>query len=175
MDDYRFDFLNENYLEDIMNLQDICIANSDLIFASNEETYKLSFRDKNFCTGVFIEDKLIAFCNCTHPAPDNKRNLGIGVIEDNNLDKVGHINTILIHPNYRQKGLGKQIINFCVNAFSEKSLIVNYVMTTVDAANEPSLSMFLKINFTVVNEKKYHAHEGDLGRFVLLRTKDEDE
>lgn len=84
-------------INDILDLQDKSYKSGDKFIPSSREVYERAFRFQNFVFGKYSEtNELISFCNCSIPTCKAQRNLGRGIINNNELDFVGHINTIIV-------------------------------------------------------------------------------
>lgn len=138
--------LTSDYIEDILRLQTIAINNGDPFTPSSREMYQRAFMYQNFVHGVFEDNELIGYCNCSIPTKNSSMNLGRNVLHDDELDSVGHVNTILVDVPYRRKGYGGRLLESVINHFLVVPQI-RYVFTTIQTINEPSYKLFLKHQF----------------------------
>ncbi len=142
--------LKKDSIEDILKLQGQAIENGVDIIPSSKEMYKQAFMYDNFVYGLIqrYTGKLLGFCNCSIPTRRSTRNLGIGRVDNNELDNVGHINTIIIDVGHRGKGYGKQIIQKALDEF--KSREIKYIFASVSPNNEASMKLFTHFQFSVI-------------------------
>lgn len=138
--------LTSDYLEEMIHLQTIAIANGDPFTPSSKDFYLRAFMFQNFVYGVIENNELIGYCNCSIPTNRAATNLGRGIVSADELDSVGHVNTILIDSKYRRMGYGGRLLLRVIEHFEIHSH-VKYVFTTIQTVNVPSYNLFLKNNF----------------------------
>lgn len=139
-------YLTQDFVEDIIHLQTLAIANKDPFTPSSRELYLRAFQFQNFIQGVFEDNHLIGYCNCSIPTSKSIMNLGRDIVANAELDNVGHVNTILISPQYRRRGFGNLLLNSSIECFS-KNPQIKYVFTTIQTNNIASYELFLKNDF----------------------------
>lgn len=158
--------LSNTFIDDMLDLQDLAIANGDPFTPSSRELYKRAFLFQNFVFGVFENDKLIGYCNCSIPTHKAGMNLGRGIVLADDLDAVGHINTILIDAQFRRNGYGGLLLSSVLDQFKAKSHI-KYVFTTIQTINIPSYNLFLKYGFNPIGTINNKGKEKFLLQFVV--------
>ena len=149
MKNHVIQLLDSTFVDSIIALQDLCWHCDNKIFTkSRRETYLLSFQADNFALGITNEQGLIGFVTCTvqdDMSPKNLgRELGFGIEK---LNMVSHVNTILIHPAHRRKGLGNLLLQSALKRFVQPT---KYILTTITPSNVPSRKLFEKNNFKLI-------------------------
>ena len=159
--------LSKSSLNDILRLQSLAIANNNPFTPSSRELYERAFRFRNFVYGIYDNqiEKLIGYCNCSIPTSKAKKNLGINLILTNELDYVGHINTILVAPQYRRHGYGELLLKQVITEFRLQEDI-KYIFTTLYTINTPSLNLFRKHEFEIIKT----IHNNDIEKYILKLT-----
>lgn len=158
--------LSNTFIDDMLDLQDLAIANGDPFTPSSRELYKRAFLFQNFVFGVFEDNKLIGYCNCSIPTHKASMNLGRGIVSVDELDAVGHINTILIDAQFRRNGYGGLLLSSVLDKFKSKNNI-KYVFTTIQTINTPSYNLFLKYGFASIRTINNKGKEKYLLQFVV--------
>ena len=159
--------LSSTHIDDILTLQEKAIANGDPFTPSSRELYERAFLFQNFVFGVFENNKLIGYCNCSIPTHKASMNLGKGIIPVSDLDTVGHINTILIDAQFRRNSYGGLLLSAVLNHFKKKNLI-KYVFTTIQTINLPSYRLFLKYGFKTIRSINNKGKEKYLLQFAII-------
>ena len=157
--------LEQKTIKDILKLQEQAIENGNDIMPSSEEFYQRAFQYKNFVYGLQTCDtnELLGFCNCSIPTKLSAKNMGKGRVPDNELDFVGHINTIILKEDYIGQGYGKQIIQKVLDELKLHNII--HIFTTVSPNNTRSMKLFTHFNFSVIENTIYNNRE----RNVLIK------
>lgn len=158
--------LSNTHIDDMLALQGMAIANGDPFTPSSRSLYERAFMFQNFVFGVFENDKLIGYCNCSIPTHKASMNLGRGIVPIEELDAVGHINTILIDAQFRRNGYGGLLLSSVLDQFKAKSHI-KYVFTTIQIINTPSYKLFLKYGFNPIRTINNKGIEKYLLQFVV--------
>lgn len=158
--------LSNTHIDDMLALQDMAIANGDPFTPSSRNLYERAFLFQNFVFGVFENDNLIGYCNCSIPTHKASMNLGRGIVSVDELDAVGHINTILIDAQFRRNGYGGLLLSSALDQFKAKSHI-KYVFTTIQTINIPSYNLFLKYGFNPIGTINNKGKEKFLLQFVV--------
>jgi len=154
--------LEQSTIKDILKLQKQAIDNGNDILPSSEAFYQRAFQYENFVYGLLKCDtnELLGFCNCSIPTRLSAKNLGKGRVPDNELDFVGHINTVILEENYIGQGYGKQIIQKVLDEF--KLHKIKYIYTTVSPNNTRSMRLFTHFNFSVIENITYSGRESNI-------------
>ncbi len=69
----------------------------------------------------------------------------------------GHITNIAVHPDYRRRGLGKQLISEFIRFAGERNL--SLLTLEVRESNAPAISLYESLGFSLVGKRK-HYYEG---------------
>ena len=159
-------FLSSTQIDDMIALQEKAITNGDPFTPSSRTLYERAFLFQNFVFGVFEDNKLIGYCNCSIPTHKASMNLGRGIVPVEVLDAVGHINTILIDAQFRRNGYGGLLLSSVLDQFKTKNHI-KYVFTTIQTINTPSYNLFLKYGFNPIKTINNKGKEKYLLQFVV--------
>lgn len=145
---FKIHRLTSNYIDEMLSLQDVAHNNGDPFTPSSRALYERAFMFQNFVYGVIDinTNKLIGYCNCSIPTDKSKKNLGIGILPENQLNAVGHVNTILIDALYRRNGYGAELLKHVISNF-EMIPTIQYIFTTLYISNTPSYNLFVKCGF----------------------------
>jgi len=154
--------LEENSIDDMLNLQEQAIQNGNNIMRSSKELYERAFKFQNFVYGLrkYDNNQLLGFCNCSIPTQRASINLGKNRVPYDELDFVGHVNTIIVDTSYRQKGFGKQIIQKVLDNF--RSQKIKYIFTVVSPNNTASMKLFTHFQFSVIEKITYNGQERNI-------------
>ncbi len=146
--------LAAGHVPGMLELQTHCLKRGDLFTPTSEEGYLLSFRFRNFALGIWGEDRctLTAFLCCTIPSERASRNLGRGLLPDEMLDEVGHMNTLLIRAEHRGRGLGKALVKSGIGRLREGG--AHYIFAVVSPGNAISRHMLSSLGFEEVRPIK---------------------
>lgn len=129
--------LNKIHLKDMVFLDSICF--------SKEDAYSLEVMDyyfsspSSFSIGYFFKEKLIGFILC-------QRN---------------HIITIDVHPDFRKKGLGKNLIEYAISRIKKKGY--KKIFLEVDKDNHCAINLYKKLKFKIFKE----FYENDKSRYSM--------
>jgi len=129
MDDMRFERLDESYLNEMLEIQNACWEKEPGIFVtSSPEAYLRSFQFDNFVVGALDGARLAGFLNCAAHNRLSGMNLGRHLdYTPGMLDRVGHLNTVLMRPEYRGRGLSLKLVDMAITEFPPR---VRYLMAT---------------------------------------------
>ena len=154
--------IDQMFIDDMLKLQKQAIENGNDIMPSSKEVYLRAFQFQNFVYGLKKCDtnELLGFCNCSVPTRNAKINLGRNRVPDNELDFVGHINTIIIDKNFTGHGYGKQIIQKVLDEF--KSQNITHIFTIVSPQNMRSEKLFSHFGFSVIETIAYDGNDRNI-------------
>ena len=158
--------LSNTQIDDMLALQEKAITTGDPFTPSSRTLYERAFLFQNFVFGVFEDNKLIGYCNCSIPTHKASMNLGRGIVPVEELDAVGHINTILIDAQFRRNGYGGLLLSSVLDQFKAKNHI-KYVFTTIQTINTPSYNLFLKYGFNPIKTINNKGKEKYLLQFIV--------
>ncbi|GAB6168793.1 hypothetical protein JCM1393_12530 [Clostridium carnis] len=161
--------IKEEHLNDVIILQEEVIntlENRSFFFKTENSEFKDIITNKeNICLGCFNErNELIAYGIFIKPTL--LKNYGLDINLDRELlPLVGHIDSTIVHPNYRGNSLQKHLINAIEEAIDKDKFSI--LCCTVDPENKASLNTFLKLGYEVKIEKEKY---GGLRRYVLMKS-----
>lgn len=149
---YEMRFLNSSHLKEMLALQDF-IKNelSDKrVFVPDDKDFLLKqvlMPNRGRAIGVFVNHSLIAFRTITFPGK-NHHNLGRDLkLTPQNLMKVAHLESTVVHPFFRGNGLQAKMLMPTLDII--KASGYSYVLVTISPFNYPSLSTIIKANFLI--------------------------
>lgn len=159
------------YLEDlnkVMKLQDDIhdgIENKEIFAKTEEDEFVDMINNCGEIIGVITEnDELIAFGAMVIPGLE-EFNLGYDLnFEEEKLMNIAHIESTVVHPNYRGNKFQKIL---CEN-LEEVAREQNYSIfcATVSPNNEFSLNTLLSLNYKIAIEKEKY---GGLKRYIVIK------
>jgi len=99
-----------------------------------------------------MEDRINKFPEGQLIIEDNNKPIGqVGFdIQEYNGEKIGYVNLFYLIPEYRGRGIGKELIRY-VEEFFIKSNISEYHLR-VSSRNERAISLYTKMGMTEINE-----------------------
>lgn len=141
--------LNENHIDAMLHLQRMCLDNADIFLPTSREGYLRAFQYNNFCYGCMEGDTLLAFLNCSIPTARSEKNLGHGRLPEHELDRVGHMNTLLVRKGCRHHGIGRELVCASLEEFIKRSC--HHIFVTASAQNAASLKLLDGLMFRPVD------------------------
>ena len=167
-EEVKFKTLGLEYLDKIMELQEIIInalPDKQLYASSGVEEFKNYIEGKGEIIGcVTKDDKLIAMGVYAKLGLE-KSNYGYDIgLKDDELLKVGQIESTIVLPEYRGNKLQKKICEILEEIGKNNGTPI--MMATASPYNQFSLKTFLDLGYEIVKEKlKY----GGLKRCILKK------
>lgn len=160
--------LKEEHLDQIISLQEEVvktIENKDFYFKTEDSEFKeIITNEENICLGYFNErNELIAYGIFVKPSPLKNYALDIN-LEEELLPLVGHIDSTIVHPNYRGNALQKYLIEAIEEKIDRSKFSV--LCSTVHPENKASLKTSLKLGYKIKGEKEKY---GGLRRYILMK------
>ena len=147
---YVMSFIDESYLMDIVELQEIIIHSlrDKEIFRTHPPDYFLDhFQMENSTIGTFTSDGLIAYSILYFPG-DKEDSFGIDIrLARDELDKVVHLATVAVHPAYRGNSLQKLMQS--IHLKMAKQLGYEHACCMVSPKNRPSLQNIFSHGLTI--------------------------
>lgn len=130
MEDQTFQLkpLQKVHLKEMVSLDSICFSKEDA-YPFELMDYFFS-RPKSFAIGYFFGNKLIAFILCIK----------------------NEIVTIDVHPEFQNKGLGKNLLKYAIFKIKKKGY--KNVTLQVDENNAKALKLYEKFGFEIVEKYK---------------------
>lgn len=167
---YKMIFLDETYLEEILDLQEKVFKTLDNLETFVPDTKEFMEKsifppDQGRVIGVFTNEGLIAYRTINFPGKDEK-NLGREInLIGNDLDKVAHLESTVVHPLYRGNRLQAKMLPHSIKLIRE--LGYEFVLTTISPYNYPSLKNVMDQGLTIKNLKiRNNEYKGKL-RYLL--------
>lgn len=160
--------LSLEYLDKIMELQDYIInkIENKKIFAKTEryEFENIINKDGEVIGVTTGKDQLIAFGAMVIPGR-SEFNLGYDLnFNDDNLLKVAHIESTVVHPQYRGNGIQKMLCSYLENNGIKKGATI--FCATVSPENQFSLRSILSLDYKIALEKEKY---GGLKRYIVTK------
>ncbi|MFW5794358.1 MAG: GNAT family N-acetyltransferase [Bacillota bacterium] len=155
-----------NKIHELMTFINDLIKDESIFDLDDIAFVKRHIKETGFTIGVFNKEELIAFLIVRIPNKETD-NLGYD-LEIKELDKIVHMESLGVHPDYRGKGLQKKMIEF-----AEKELLkmkkYKYLTCTVSPKNTHSLTNFQSMGYEVeYKTKKYDGYQ----RYILKKILD---
>lgn len=172
---YVMRLINERELDEVVALQNhvySLLPNKQVLYVDSYEDMLTDMRLGAKILGVFNEkDELVAYRYVGFPGHDEK-NLGYDIkLNENELDKVVHLETTVVHPDYRGNGLQSSTLEQMIPLVKE--LGYKHLLCTVSPQNFYSLFNIMKNGLKIKALKKKYgdASTGKEGlwRFILHR------
>ncbi|MFO7970090.1 MAG: GNAT family N-acetyltransferase [Bacillota bacterium] len=149
-------------IHDLMTYIDDIIRDDSIFDLDDIEFVKRHIKATGFTVGVFDNERLIAFLIVRIPNKE-KDNLGYN-LEIKELDKVIHMESLGVHPDYRGKGLQKKMIRYAEKLLEEGKY--KYLTCTVSPKNTHSLKNFQALGYEIeLKAKKYDGYQ----RYILKK------
>jgi len=153
------------HLDAMMALQEkVCAAleNKELYVSSDRERngYLL---EKQGVIGAFCGEQLVGYCSFVYPGAgedDYGRHLGWG---EEILPRCGAVDSAVVDPAFRGRGLQKQMARLAVATVKEK-YPDGILLTTISPHNPASLRSMQAVGFAILHQKKMY---GDKDRCIL--------
>jgi len=169
--EYKMMFLNEIHLDDILALQDEvfkALEDPDTFVPDTKEFIEKSILPpkQGRIIGIFTYDGLIAYRTINFPGEDEK-NLGRDIdLSKEDLDKVAHLESTVVHPNYRGNKLQSKMLPHTIKII--KDLGYNFILTTISPYNYPSLKNVMDHKLTIIDLKFRDGEYGGKLRYLLF-------
>jgi ribosomal protein S18 acetylase RimI-like enzyme len=172
---YEMRLITERELEEVVALQGFVyskLPNKQVLYLDSYDEMMTDMRLGAKIIGVFNQDQdLIAYRYVGFPGYDNK-NLGYDIkLPEKELSKVVHLETTVVHPDYRGNGLQSATLQEMIPVIKEMGY--KHMLCTVSPQNYFSLFNIMKNGLKIkALKKKYedvnNGKEG-LWRFILHR------
>jgi GNAT superfamily N-acetyltransferase len=172
---YEMKTINEKELKEVVALQGLVyskLPNKQVLYIDSYDEMMMDMRLGAKILGVFNQSQeLIAYRYVGFPGYDNK-NLGYDVkLPKKELDKVVHLETTVVHPDYRGNGLQSLTLQEIIPVVKEMGY--KHLLCTVSPQNYFSLFNIMKSGLKIkALKKKYGTDESGkdgLWRFILHR------
>ncbi len=163
----KISLLNEENIKEILWLHSILretLTNDDLFYFDDYDFYKHQLERDGQILGCYIDNRLIAYAVMTFPGYDDD-NLGYDLnISLAEIPYVAHLDSFVVHPNYRGNRLQYRFSELLEKIALEKGY--RYLCSTAAPSNINSLNNLLAIGLEIKLEKlKY----GGKTRYILQK------
>lgn len=173
-EDYYMKLLSLDEIELVMKLQEHVyrnLPNKNVLFCDEYDDIYSDLKGDSRILGVFNSvEKLIAYRYISIPGITEK-NLGLDLgLSDKELKHVAHLETTVVHPEYRGNNLQSLTLNVLIEEILE--LGYNHLICTISPQNPYSLYNIMKNGLSVrALKRKYMTKENESGlwRFILHR------
>ena len=167
-EEVQYKRLSVDYLDKIMELQGIImnvLPDKQLYATSTKEEFKEYLEGKGEIIGCVTNDNRLIAMGVYAKLGFEKSNYGYDInLGENDLLKVGQIESTVVLPDYRGNKLQMKICTILEEIGRDKETPI--MMATASPYNEFSLNTFLDLGYEVVKEKlKY----GGLKRCILKK------
>ncbi len=168
--EYSMTFLDESYMPQIMDLQEIIVQNlsrRDMLQAFSYDFMKEHIGLKGFVIGVFIGKRLVAFRNVYYPdSQDAEWNLGIDIgLPDMELSRVANLQMVCVHPTFRGNALASKMNRHALHLLKEQSTHY-HICATVSPYNYWNVEILLNSGFVI---RKLKDKYGGKLRYVVYQ------
>ena len=145
------------YLDAMMVLQDaVCAAleNKELYVSSDRERNRYLLEEQGVI-GAFGGEQLVGYCSFVYPgAGEDDYGRHLGWAEDI-LPRCGAVDSAVVHPDFRGRGLQKEMARLAVAMVKEK-YPQGILLTTISPRNPASLRSMQAVGFSVLHQKKMY-------------------
>ncbi len=90
-----------------------------------------------------------------------------GYIGSQSVEGEADMMNVAVSPNYRRRGIARQLIEALVYALSEKG--VHSLTLEVRASNAPAIALYEKLNFLAVGRRKNYYHHPKEDALILRK------
>ncbi len=137
---YEMRFIDESYLKDILDLQETIVrklTDKEIFRARSPDQLSHLFQKECSFIGIFTDEGLIAYNGIDFPV-FGEDNFGSDVsLPEEELDKVAHLATVAVHPDYRGNSLQKRMQSIHLRAIQDMGF--EHVCCMVSPKNRASL------------------------------------
>ena len=166
MEDFRVRKAHYNDVPEIMNIIDVTVENlskKNMFYADTKDFIEEHIEEKGFSLVAMSEEKIAGYIVVRFPKQDDD-NLGKHVKENIDLNKVVHMESTAVLPEFRNNGIQKLLLEEAEKKLAETEYC--YYMGTVDPDNEFSLRTLTGRNYNVIDTvEKY----GGLKRNIMYK------
>lgn len=145
MNTYSFQFLKEDKIAEIIPF--LQLLDDSIAVPVLESRLREMFSNRFNCLGVFHEDKLIGIC-------------GVWVLYKYYIGKHLELDDVIISADYRNKGVGKQMMQFIEN-YAKENDCMGYELNCY-AHNAPGVKFWANQNMIIKGyhfQKKFQTNE----------------
>jgi ribosomal protein S18 acetylase RimI-like enzyme len=154
-------FLDDSHCQKVAELQDTIVRglpDQEIFRARPIEDFGYLFDSARSAIGVMTEDGLAAYSLIYTPEKNRSRdgcweNLGRDIdLPEKELESVGHLQAIAVHPAYRGNALQRRMVGHHLNVLREMG--VCHALCTVSLKNPVSLGNFLSCGLVIKGLKR---------------------
>jgi RimJ/RimL family protein N-acetyltransferase len=155
---YTMRYLDENYLEQVLDLQAMIVQNlpsPDLLQPFPPDFMRQHVRNKGRIIGVLADNELIAFRALYFPdMDDHEWNLGFDIgLQESDLAKVANLQMVCVNPLYRGNQLGLKMNRHAIRFLKEETDYI-HLCATVHPRNHWNVRVLMKSGFVIRNLKE---------------------
>lgn len=162
-------FVREAQYKDVPEIMSIIdttvknLQNKNIFYADTKEFIEKHIQEKGFSLVATTEEKIAGYIVVRFPKQDSD-NLGKHVKEEIDLNKVAHMESTAVLPEFRNNGIQKLLLEKAEDKLKETDYC--YYMGTVDPTNEYSLRTLVGKQYSVLETvEKY----GGLKRNIMYK------
>lgn len=166
MDNFQVREARYKDVPEIMNIIDVAIENlpnKNMFYADTKEFIEKHIEEKGFSLVALKEEKIAGYIVVRFPKQDED-NLGKHVKEKIDLNKVAHMESTAVLPEFRNNGIQKLLLEKAEDKLKDTEYC--YYMGTVAPDNEYSLKTLLGRKYTVIDTAKKY---GGLQRNIMYK------
>ena len=168
--EYTMTFLDENYMPQIMDLQEIIVeklSRPDMLQSFSFDFMKEHIGPNGFIMGVFVGALLVAFRNVYYPdSRDAEWNLGIDIgLPDQELTRVANLQMVCVHPAFRGHSLAQKMNRHALRILKEQDRRY-HICATVSPYNYWNIKILLNSGFVI---RKLKDKYGGKLRYVVYQ------
>jgi len=155
---YTMKFLDESYLEQVLDLQAMIVQNlpsPDLLQPFPPDFMRQHVHNKGRIIGVLTDQGLIAFRAFYFPdMGDHEWNLGFDIgLQESELAKVANLQMVCVNPLYRGNQLGLKMNRHAIRFLKEETDYI-HLCATVHPRNHWNVRVLMKSGFVIRNLKE---------------------
>ena len=138
-------------IDDILNLQQKIwedLDNKRTLQTSSREFIEYCILNGGVVYLIYVDDFLIGY-RFVYFAKDREFNLGRGIIPDDQLDAVAHLDTTCLLKEFRGKGIGKELARLSIEFINKNKML--HVLATVAPNNIASMKVMFYAGLKIVN------------------------
>lgn len=171
---YTIALLDDSYIDEALKLQEIVIGSlpSEEIYKSDtKEFIEECLEQEGVLLGVFENHRLIAYRFLNFPGND-ERNFGRDLnLSNDELMKVAHFESVLVHPDYIGNGLQRKTFEIAEDIVKKYGYY--HIFSLISPKNYYSVKNVLGMDLNIKGlKKKYSSGYGGEGKFRYILHKD---
>jgi ribosomal-protein-alanine N-acetyltransferase len=92
--------------------------------------------------------------------------IGFSLFNTSNADSFAHLLKIIVDPEDRHKGIGKEVLSFSIKEL--KKLGINNFFLEVEEKNHAAIALYKHFGFKVIHHKKHFYSNGETALIMTL-------